>query len=123
MGNYTAPRYYGPLTQMGAQLVADGRKTGRSLIAEGNGAALKDTLQDRTTIGGKQNMNPQLRAERKEIGNRARILRMATYNYLAQWHERAIFKEESTRARRFRESSQDDVDRMGQQVYYVPRKS
>ena len=85
MGPYMAPRHDDLLTQMGAQLVDAGLKMDCALLVEVDDAALRDILQDRMMLGGKQNEDRPSQTEEQEAGNRARTLRIATYNYLAQW--------------------------------------
>ena len=85
----------------------------RPLVEVGE-ETLQDHAQDRTTIEERQNENRPPQTERHEVGNRARILRIATFNYLATWMAQPISKEESLRANRYRESTPYEVDRLEQ---------
>ena len=55
-----------------------------------------------------------MRTDQQEVGNRARILRFATYLYAMQWIARPAPKEESTRTDRRREETQEELGRIDQ---------
>ena len=58
--------------------------------------------------------NRPLLTEQREVGNRARILRIATYQCAMQWLARPTFKEEIMRMGRYREATKDELGRLDQ---------
>ena len=71
--------------------------------------------------GATNKINRQVNTEQKEICNIARILRISTRRYLAQWLAQAHpeFREESMRTHKYHGGAQDDVGRLGQQIQYI----
>lgn len=97
MGLYKAPRQDDAITQMGVQIVTAELGVGCALLVEVDEETLKGHVQDRTTLGERQNKSRKPQTEQQEIGRRPRILRIATLRYLAIWMTHPLFKNESTR--------------------------
>ena len=107
---------------MGAQLVTEERKMGCALLVEVGATTLQDHLKGRIALEGRSKRDHPLLTERREVADRARMRRVAMFNYIMNWLECPIFEGESTRVNQFHESTPDEVDRMEQQIHYVLKK-
>ena len=81
-------------------------------LVEVEETTLQGRAQYRKTPEGRQGKYRQHQTERQEVGNRAAILRIATFNYVAPGMSQPIFKEESIREDTYHAATPDEVDRL-----------
>ena len=68
-----------------------------TILVEVGEETLQDHIQERTALGEKQNRNKQPLTDRQEIGNRARAIRIAMFNYIANSQVRNALKRHQER--------------------------
>ena len=115
---YKGPRRDDPLAQMGMQIGTAELRMECTLLVEVDVATLQDHVQDRPTLEERQNRHRPSQTERQEVGNRARILHIATFNYRDTWISEPIFKDESLRASRYHEATPGELGRLEKLMGY-----